>query len=234
MDKENTNEALIRFWDSAIRMNEESKEELRKAEDLDYRELAPSKKLLDAIYELRSCRRVLDYGCGNGWASIAAIKCGCPKVQAVDMGKGIIDSVSFFADLFGVKDSLEATLITPDWLSKVPDNSFDGLICSNVLDVVPLETCKEIIQECARILQKDAKAVIGLNFYMSPEAAKARGVELVEGRYLFVDGILRLSSRKDEEWEELFAPYFEILKLDHFAWPNEEKESRRLFLLRRK
>ena len=30
MDKENTNEALIRFWDSAIRMNEESKEELRK------------------------------------------------------------------------------------------------------------------------------------------------------------------------------------------------------------
>ena len=234
MDAKKVNEDLIRFWESALTMPEEAKAEEAKGEIPDYRELAPAPKLYEAVAGLVTCQKVLDYGCGSAWASIIALKSGCPDVTGADMGQGIIDAANFYAELFGVKESFHGLTIAPDWLKSVPSSTYDGLICSNVLDVVPLETCKEIIQECARVLQKDAKAVIGLNFYMSPEAAKARGIELVEGRYLFMNDVLRLSSLKDEEWKELLIPYFEIEKLDYFAWPNEQKESRRLFLLRRK
>ena len=67
---------------------------------------------------------------------------------------------------------------------------------------------------------------------MPPEAAKQRGMDLVEDKYLFVDNVLRLLSLSDEEWKELFLPYFEVEQLDYFAWPGEQKETRRLFILR--
>ena len=58
-------------------------------------------------------------------------------------------------------------------------------------------------------------------------------MDVREDKYLFMDNVLRLLSLKDEEWIDLFTPYFEIVKLDYFAWPNEEQE-RRLFYLRKK
>ena len=90
------------------------------------------------------------------------------------------------------------------------------------------------MKEMARITTSDAKIVIGLNFYMSKEMAKKRNIELVDDMYLFVNDVLRLSSLSDDEWKIIFAPYFEVAKLDYFAWEGEEKESRRLFVLKKK
>ena len=64
--------------------------------------------------------------------------------------------------------------------------------------------------------------------------AKKRNIELVDDMYLFVNDVLRLSSLSDDEWKIIFAPYFEVVKLDYFAWEGEEKESRRLFVLKKK
>ena len=49
-----------------------------------------------------------------------------------------------------------------------------------------------------------------------------------------MDGVLRLVSRTDDEWAALFDPYFTVEELDHFAWPGEAAETRRLFRLRRR
>ncbi len=51
--------------------------------------------------------------------------------------------------------------------------------------------------------------------------------------YLFQNGVLRLLSLDDESWKRRLSPYFEIERLDYFAWPNEKKETRRLFLLKK-
>ena len=97
-----------------------------------------------------------------------------------------------------------------------------------------METGDEILANLSRIATKGARIVIGLNFYLSPEAAMARNMELVEDKYLFVQGILRLTSLSDAQWRDRFAPYCEVERLDDFAWPGEEKETRRLFVLRKK
>ena len=226
------NETLIDFWNSAISLSEEEREE-EASEKADYRELAPSEKLLAAVSLLKGCKKVLDYGCGNGWASIVAIKAGCQDVTAVDLGEHIVETAKFYANLYGVGKYLRIQKVPLDYLSIIPSGSFDGFICSNVLDVVPISISQEIIKETARILTKGSKAIIGMNFFISEEMAQDRNMKL-EDRCLFVDNVLRLVSYSDEEWLEMFAPYFDLERLDHFAWPNEKEERRRLFVLRRK
>ena len=94
------------------------------------------------------------------------------------------------------------------------------------------ESAEEILRESARIVRQDADVIIGLNFWMSPEKAAERGIQLTDGNRLYVDGVLRLVSRSDEEWEKIFAPWYTVERLEHFAWPGETAETRRLFYLR--
>ena len=75
---------------------------------------------------------------------------------------------------------------------------------------------------------------IGMNYYLSPDMADKRGLTLEDGNRLYVDGVLRLVSRSDEEWEQLFSHCFAVVKREYFAWPGEEKPTRRLFCLQKK
>ena len=76
--------------------------------------------------------------------------------------------------------------------------------------------------------------IIGLNYYLSPETAASKGLDLVAGNRLYVDGVLRLVSLSDEEWTARFSDLFDVERLEHFAWPGEKSETRRLFYLRKK
>ena len=53
-----------------------------------------------------------------------------------------------------------------NWLKNEEDNKYDGIICSNVLDVLPIEISKDIIKNLYRIAKKDALVIIGLNYYV--------------------------------------------------------------------
>ena len=226
------NANLIEYWNETIGLDDEMRKELlMHIVPEQYAKLAPSEKLLRAVERLGKCRRVLDYGCGSGWAGIIAAHSGCKSVTAVDMGEKIIDSAKFHADAYKVGDRIDTVRIDGNWLKNVQSETFDGIVCSNVLDVVPVETSREIVREFARVAEKGAIIIIGLNFYMSKDMAEKRKIELVEDKYLFSDGVLRLASLSDDEWTDIFTQYFAVEILDHFAWPGEEKETRRLFLL---
>ena len=231
-DAKKVNSDLVAFWNEAIKLPDDYKEEVKKATDNSVMDIVPSQKLYDAVKELGSCKKVLDYGCGSGWGAIVAASSGCKDVLAVDLGSNITDAAKFYADVLGV--NIKTEVIDENWIKNAPACSFDGLVCSNVLDVVPLETAETIVKEMARITTSEAHIVIGLNFYMSKEMAKKRNIELVDDMYLFVNDVLRLSSLSDDEWKIIFAPYFEVVKLDYFAWEGEEKENRRLFVLKKK
>ncbi len=227
------NRKLIHFWNEAFGMSEEDKNELRRQGPEGWRGLAPSEKLFLAAASLGKKKKVLDYGCGSAWAGIIAAKSGCPDVTAVDPAPAAAKAARFSASLYGIGDQLHVQTIAPDWLENEPAESYDGLICSNVLDVVPQETARRIIRETARIAAGGAQIIIGLNYYLSPEAAHERGINLEEDGSLYLDGVLRLVSRTDEDWAALFAPYYSVESLEHFAWPGEKAETRRLFRMRK-
>ena len=233
MDRiEKDNETLIAFWNQELTLTEESKEELKQFNDSDWKQIVPSGKLFDAVKGLANKKKILDYGCGSGWASIVASRSGANDVTAVDVVKDGIDAVKLYADAF--KANFKTLYIEPDWLSKQPSETYDGIVCSNVLDVIPLETSKEIIKELARVATPDADIIIGLNFYFDEEIAKKHDMHFEDGHRLYIKGILRLVNLTDQEWKDLVSPYFNIVKFEYFAWHGELKETRRLFYLKKK
>ncbi len=222
------NQTLIAFWSDVF--GKALEEQNREWKDL--KDLAPSEKLYRAAQSLGTCQNVLDYGCGGGWAGLIAAASGCEHVTQADPAEGAVRTAKANAEHYGLSDKIDTFQIEPDWLSSVPDHTYDGFICSNVLDVIPPETAKYILNEAARIITDDAIVIIGMNYYMSPEMAEEKGIELID-RHLYQDGVLRMVSRTDEEWTEFFSPWYDVVYLSHFGWPNEKTERRRLFALRR-
>ena len=225
------NRKLIAHWDRVFSRSEDEPDNVGLP---DWRTLAPSDKLFQAAASLGAKQHVLDYGCGSGWASIIAAKSGCPKVTAVDVAPHAAEAARQNTVRYEIESHVEVRHVETDWLKKVPAETYDGLICSNVLDVIPPETAKEIICEAARIVTEEASVIIGMNYYLAPDQADAKGIKLKDGRKVYMDGVLRLVSYSDEEWTELFGQYFEVEKIDHFAWSGEQTERRRLFFLKRK
>ena len=103
MDNRKINDKLVNFWNEALLLSSEEKEQIRKEGGLSLKDLAPSQKLFDAASSLGKCHKVLDFGCGNGWGAIIAYKSGCQDVEAVDLGDNIIDSEKFYASLFDAR-----------------------------------------------------------------------------------------------------------------------------------
>ena len=225
-------EDAVAFWDSALGATDEEKQEiLDTVEGNEWKDMVPSPKLYDAIEQVAKNGRFLDYGCGQGWGALVAAKLGCTDVTAVDMAASAVDLLKVYAEAFKVGDVIKADAIDEKWLASQPDESYDVFLCSNVIDVIPLEIAEDILDNAARVLKKGGKAVIGMNFYMPPETAKERGMDVRENRYLFDNGVMRLSLISDDEWTAIIGRRFTVEKLDHFSWPGESKEGRRLFLL---
>ncbi len=225
---------MIDFWDKSFALSVEQSTDAQHQKPKNWQEIAPCEKLFWAACSLGNKKKVLDYGCGNAWAGIIAAKSGCADVTAVDAAPGAVRAAQIFAEVYGVRERVHVECGTSGWLRSVQSGIFDGLICSNVLDVIPPETAETILEQSARIMTRDASLIVGLNFYLSPEAAAARSMALTDGNRLYLDGVLRLVPRTDDEWAEAFSHWYTVEQLEHFAWPGEAKETRRLFWLRKR
>lgn len=219
---------LQEFWDKSFGIPINPDE----FSNVDYLSLAPSPVQVEALSLLKEKGRVLDYGCGEGWASIILAKLGCENVKSVDVSKNAIDRLKEMSAAFGVADRIDGETINSDWLLS-QEGQCDGFFSSNVIDVVPLEIAKKIIEGAYRATIPGAMVIFSLNFYRDPGELKNRGFE-IRDNYCYVDGVLRLNLLKDEEWLNQFAPYFDLVRLDYYAWPKEKTSTRRLFILKRK
>ena len=214
MDTQTTrdNQALLEFWDRFFAIPEEEKEAARREGVGEWKELAPSEKLLRAVCELGGRKKVLDYGCGNGWAAIAAAKSGCPEVTAADPAPHAAEAADFLAGLFGVSEQVRPVCCGGDWLKSVPDETYDGLICSNVLDVIPAETAEEMSTDVLALkkIHKDFGAFHALTdvdltvekgkiygFIGKNGAGKTTMMRIISGMSLPTSGSMELFGKSD-------------------------------------
>lgn len=226
---------LVEFWNQNFVLSDEDINQILTQinPDEDYKQLAPSQKLFDVLSVFKDMNGVLDYGCGSGWASIIMSKNGTKNITAVDVAPNSIEMTKCYTKAFKVEDQIKAFAIDENWLKNQKEGGYVGFFLSNVIDVVPLEMAKDIIKESAKVLQKDGVAVFGLNYYIDPKEMEKRGC-VVDGPHIYINNVLRLTSLKDEEWLDIFKDYYELVSLSYFAWTGEEKETRRLFVLKRK
>ncbi|MBR0137986.1 MAG: class I SAM-dependent methyltransferase, partial [Erysipelotrichaceae bacterium] len=175
---------LLDHWNNVFSMTEEDDEQSEDKES--WRHLAPADKLRDALETMKDCKNVLDYGCGSGWGSIMLAGFGCESVTSADPSFNAVKMTEHYAKYYGFSDRIHPVCVDDSWLSRVEDNAYDGFFCSNVLDVIPTEIAEEILKNAARIVTDDARVIISLNYYMSPEAAEERGITLQNGNMVFM------------------------------------------------
>ncbi len=219
---------LINFWNSNFQINKDEKIEIE-----DYRMLAPSKKLYDSLVYLANKNNILDYGTGHGWASIILAKENASNIKAVDMAPNAIKAAIYFSEYFQVNDKINFQVIDNNYINN-ENKLYDGIFCSNVLDVIPEDETNKILEFFNRIANKDAIIIIGLNYYLDiSNKDKMKDLKIVDHN-VYIDNILRLVSKTDEAWANLFSKWFQVIKLEHFAWNGEENERRRLFYLKKR
>lgn len=216
---------LVNFWNDCFNNDD-------KIEVTNYKSLALSKKLYDALEILSKEGKVLDYGCGHGWASIILAKEGCKNVTASDMAPNAIKMAKEYSKVYQVDSNINFKLINDDYLNNELDSYYDGVFCSNVLDVVPMEVSQSIIKFLHRVVKENGLVIIGLNYYLDLNKAP-NGFKVID-KNVYINDILRLVSLTDEEWVNIFSKYFTIEKTIHFSWPNENVERRRIFYLRKR
>lgn len=225
-------EKSLKFWDDMLGQPQDMPEKVNK--DTDWYEVG-SKELAEGAASLSTQKNVLDYGCGSGWASVIIAKKGCEHVTAVDVSENGVEASKQYAKLFNADAMIEFHAIQTTWLREQPAGSFDGVFCSNVLDVVPSAVCETILEGIAHVCSQDAKIVIGFNPYFEREGLEKRGLAEMEPNHLFADGILRLVNHTDAEWKEIFSTYFNVMECQYFRWPGEpDHVKRRLFFLTKK
>ena len=223
---------LVEFWNQSFQLSEEDKKEFDQInEDDDYSQLAPSPKLYDVLTKFNGLENVLDYGCGTGWASIILAKSNVKHITAVDVASNSIEMTNCYAKAFKVSDLITSFPIDENWIKNEKEDTYGGFYSSNVIDVIPLEMAEEIIKESARIVKKNAHVVFSLNYYIDPKEMEKRGC-VVSDKSIYINGVLRLTALTDEEWKAIFEKYYGVVSLSYFSWPGENKETRRIFILK--
>lgn len=200
-------------------------------QDKDWREIGSAGMFKLITASTAGWKNVLDYGCGTGWLDVILAKTGVTGIKSVDVAKNAVESAKLYAEVFECADKVDHEAVDVEWLGHVDKDTFDYAVCCNVLDVVPTEVSEGIIKNLALSCKKGGKVLISLNPFFTDEMLSRGGMEYRKP-YVFVNGILRVNNHTDEEWKEMFSPFFEVEKLDYFKWDVEAEEHRRFFTLK--
>lgn len=176
---------------------------------------------------------VLDFGCGTG-----DILFQCADFGHLSYGLGIDRSevgITYATQMASLNHyrNLDFVLGDISYLSQLDDEVFDGIILSNVLDVIPKEDADQIMFQLNRILKKDGLIFLKLNPYITNDQLDYYELKHMRDNLFEKDGILRLRRLTTSQWHKEFEHDFIIERYLEFPYPWQEGMNR-LFLLQKK
>jgi cyclopropane fatty-acyl-phospholipid synthase-like methyltransferase len=191
--------------------------------------------LEDKLKELVDVHRVLDFGCGTGWASLYLKQIGCEDVTGVDQAANAIDIATETARINGFTDGVTFIKGDDTYFDNVKCNVYDGFFSSNTFDVIPTEVTTRILTQVKRICMPNARILIMINPYLTQELNEKIKMEQISQDSFTKNGILRCVNRTKDEWVNIFEQYFTLETYDEFECDDEPKGyGRRMFGLRNK
>ncbi|MFP4479214.1 MAG: class I SAM-dependent methyltransferase, partial [Candidatus Izemoplasmatales bacterium] len=150
------------------------------------------------------------------------------KGLGIDTSKKAIDYANETKKISNLR-SLDFKLGNHHDLKNFKANGFDGVICSNVLDVVPYETSKEMIEAIDRILKPGGLLLIKLNFYLTEEMIQKIKMEKIGENTYSINGVLRGMNLNTDEWVSRFNHY-QLLEVDEYQRIQKGPKDRILLL----
>jgi len=222
MDVRKTNRDLIAFWDKNFEKLTPEKVEIT---DI------PEDVLSGYFKQLgNQCENILDVGMGSGYGVFTAALAGTKvkNIIGIDPSENAVKYVNGVVNLSGLHN-IECFLGDHSLLSDWRAESFDGIICSNVLDVVPSETSDKIASEIVRLLKPGGLFLLKLNFYLTDELIKKLNMVEIEENGYSINGIMRGLNRTIEEWKNIFDGFSVLEESEYERIPNGPKDRIVLF-----
>lgn len=184
-------------------------------------------------YFAEHTRRVLDFGCGSG-----DILFQYHQYAPQNRGVGIDQSKE------GIAAAKKTTKISDyhklnffeggaSMLDVFEAGEFDGIILSNVLDVMPEDVADNLLDRLDHITKKDGYWFIKLNPYYTQEELDALGYHELQPHVYDENGILRLRQETTEYWKKVLGRYGTLLDYVEFTYPWQEGMNRLLLIKHR-
>lgn len=155
---------------------------------------------------------ILDLGTGSGYCILSAALLGSKMTYglAIDPSLKAIETLNETLKNSNISN-VETKLGTHEVLSSLEDGSFEGVLSSNVIDVVPYETSEQMIEEITRLLKPKGLLMLKLNFYLTEDMLKRTKAERMAHNTYAINGVLRSHNLTTEEWVLRFHG-FRLLK----------------------
>ena len=176
--------------------------------------------------------RVLDFGCGTGDIIFQYIQ-NFPEKKGVGIDEAE-EGISFAKETAKLSQYKNLHFFTGDidTLSCFETAEFDGIILSNVLDVMPEQVDEKLLTEINRILCPGGYLFVKLNPYYKNTELQEMSYKKDDGHLYEKDGILRLHQETTEHWKRIFTRYGAIVRYVEFQYPWQEGLNR-LFLIKK-
>lgn len=191
--------------------------------------------MFDEALELfaRRSKRVLDFGCGTGDISFQYLQYQ-PDHQIVGVDKAET-GISFAKDTARLSHYRRAHFFTggEEFLDQFKMEEFDGIILSNVLDVMPKDVSCEAMLKLNKLLKYDGYWFIKMNPYYSREELESFGYQKKGANLYEEEGILHLRQATTEYWKKQLSEFGEIIVYLEFQYP-WQKGMNRLFVIKKK
>lgn len=178
------------------------------------------------------CPRILDYGCGTGDNLFQ-----CAQYKNLTYGLGIDLSqtgIQYAREMasYNHYSQLNFEMGDIDLLSQYEEGDFDGIILSNVLDVMPREVAVRIFCELTRLLKRGGLMFVKLNPYYDEKVLEEFGLTKLKDNLYEEDGVLKLREVDTAAWHRAFEKGYTILRYLEFPYPWQDGMNR-LFLLKK-
>lgn len=177
-----------------------------------------------------TCQDVLDVGCGMGTSLMVAKCLGSTMKSGVgfDASKHAIIFADQTIKLSGIT-GLSFYNEDEYFLKTLEDASFDGMICSNFLDVISKELSEDIIHEIIRILKPNGLLLLKINFFLDASLIDKLNMELIDENTYQINGVIRSYNLSTEAWIDRFDG-FEVMAIDGYQRAQHLPKDRILLL----
>lgn len=208
MDINEINHDLQKFWDDYF----------NHAEPINFiSELKVENKLDEVLKYLGdNANKILDIGTGLGYCLFMTKLLG-KKMNyglGIDTSTNAINSALKTCEIANI-EGIDFVVADNSFLESLADNSYDGIISSNVLDVIPEEITNDIINQIKRILASNGLFILKLNFFLTEELIEKLKMEKIGENSYTLNGILRAVNYSSEEWIKKFDG-FSVVLIDEY------------------
>lgn len=222
----NLKDTSIQFWDSQFKGIEPVK--INRTDVLVESSLDKYLKMIGD-----HCETVIDIGCGMGTSLMTSLCLG----NKIKKGVGLDTSthaVDFANQTSKLSDFHELSYFIGDetYLDSLEDQSIDGIICSNFLDVIPKALSDQVIENIKRIMKPNGLCLIKINFYLDEARIQQYKMEEVEDHTYLMNGVIRSFNLPTEIWIERFKG-LNLISTDGFRRAPSLPEDRILLFQKR-